>query len=104
MEQGKKGTVLNKKIIMCGISINLLIEPLLMLIPLMIMIFLLWKNADTVYQRHSLAREEKHFLFTLAGLNGKGIAAPEIWIRHFRILLVLTIAFLTGMVSLSALF
>ncbi|MEJ2023842.1 MAG: hypothetical protein P8Y00_02260 [Deltaproteobacteria bacterium] len=95
---------MNKKIIMCGIAINLLIEPLLMLIPVMIIAVLLWKDADAFYQRHSLARKEKHFLFTLAGFNGKGIAAAEIWIIRFRTLLVLTIVFLTGILCLSALF
>lgn len=95
---------MNKKIIMCGIAINLLIEPLLLLIPLMIIAVLLWKDADAFYQRHSLAGKEKHFLFIIAGSNGKDIATPEIWIIHFRILLVLTTAFLTGILSLSALF
>ncbi len=89
---------------MCGIAINLLIEPLLLLIPLLIITVLMWKHAETFYQRHSVAGKEKHFFFILAGSNGKDISTPEIWITHFRILLVLTTAFLTGMLSLSALF
>ena len=80
------------------------IEPLLMLIPMIIIGALLWTHADKIYQWHSQAKKDNPFLFKVTGFNEKYIDKPELWIKHLRMQLILFAGLFTCILFIVVLF
>ena len=68
---------------------ELLTEPIIIVIALVIITVLLWIFADKIYQSHYSTKKNHPFIFKITGFNEKYINDPERWIKHFRIQLIL---------------
>ena len=75
------------------------VEPLLFLIPLVLFGVLLWTHVDKIYRLHYSTRKNYPFLFKITGFNEKYIEDPELWIKRFRIYLILFSIFFIGIVA-----
>ena len=49
----------------------------------------LWLRAAAFYQYHRNLRDQKPLVFKLVGFNEQYLDNPKLWIKHFKIYLVL---------------
>jgi len=68
---------------------ELLIEPAIIIIVLAVITALFWIYADKIYQSHYKTKKDHPFLFRITGINEKYLDNPDLWIKHFRIQLIL---------------
>ena len=81
----------------------MLIEPLLMLIPMIIIAALLWTHAEKIYQSHAQSKRKTPYFFKITGFNEKYVDRPELWVKRFRIQLLLFAALFSCMFIILAL-
>jgi cbb3-type cytochrome oxidase subunit 3 len=67
----------------------LLLKLIILTIVLAIIMILFWIYADRIYRSHYKTKRDHPFLFQITGFNEKYLDDPNLWIKHFRIQLIL---------------
>lgn len=67
----------------------MLIEPTIIIIVLAGITALFWIYADKIYQSHYKTKKDHPLLFRITGFNEKYLDNHDLWIKHFRIQLIL---------------
>ena len=76
----------------------MLIKSIIIIIVLAGITALFWIYADKIYQSHYKTKKDHPFLFRITGFNEKYLDDPNLWIKHFRIQLILiTVLFLCAL-------
>ena len=73
----------------------------IMLVVLAGVAILFWFAAGKIYESHKRTRDDHPFLFKITGINEKYLDNAALWIRHFRIQLILMLLlFFTILIAL----
>ena len=67
----------------------LLLELITLIIAVAVTMILFWIYADRIYRSHYKTKRDHPFLFRITGFNEKYLDDPDLWIKHFRIQLIL---------------
>lgn len=73
-------------------------ESFLLLIPLTLIVILLWFNAGKLYTLHSNIQRKSPLLFKIIGFNERYLGNSDLWIKYFRIYLVLFSVFFLALI------
>jgi hypothetical protein len=65
------------------------LEPLIMLVPVLAALTLGWFSAEKAYRFHKNLKRTDPFLFKIGGMNERYLDDKSLWIKHFRVYVVL---------------